>query len=479
MLIDRPAGNVVPPRPPTPPPPPKKDTPPPDRFETAAPASTFDTSQMCPVLPPSSGLSPAEIESAQQTIALASDGNDATPLVNWLADHATPSSRDQMMDMLFDFGPVAGSVLNDTGRLGDADKALLSQSLDHAWRSGAVTAEELQAAVVTTGYGALPGETHVGLSETVAGTGNPELIETYALREMQILKTSPDEEAFRSQAVVSALSGLAPQPLQAFLGSHLEDVKTAIGFTDVDYDAVSRSGLGSLLDAASAIVPSTPESIAVFKSAIPMIGENPESRRGSAAFFERHMDAVLQSFQADSAKLTIDGQQQMSIFFARTLFSPPAYEGQDTFRESLLKRMASLGNSLDRYALANPPPIAAQRDAQLLGSLVGTVEGGFHIAVDELDARNEAVEGMVDLVFKAKDLLPSAELPGFGILKSLAVDKIKEWVVDSLKERPRDASEAIPFHALIGERIDSVALTTIYDAARSEAFTNRGVGLVK
>jgi len=85
---------------------------------------------------------------------------------------------------------------------------------------------------------------------------------------------------------------------------------------------------------------------------------------------------------------------------------------------------------------------------------------------------------MTDFLFRGAGLLPDAELPGFGILKDLAVDQVEAWVTDAREEDPKDASEALPFHAVIGERIDSVALVTIYDAARSEAFTNRGVGLV-
>jgi hypothetical protein len=424
------------------------------------------------------GLPPAEQQAAEQTIALASDGRNAEPVVRWLESHPDPAARDQFLDLMFQFESVAGEILNNTQRLGDTEKALLAQALDHAYESGAVTADELRASVERGGCGAPPWDNHLELAEIVGLTGNPDLIATYAAREIEILQASP-EEAARAQAVATALGAMPPGALQGFLAQNAEGVRAAIGFVNADPDAAWSPALGNLLRAAAAIQPPTSEALAVFDASVAQIGENTDSRQQAAAFFTRNFDAIVRFYQADSAKLGLEGQRKLSVFFARTLFTEPSYEGQEAFRQALTARLGSLSQSLDAHAGENPPAIAAQRDAQLLGSLVGTIEGGFHIAVDELGQRNEAVAEMVDFLFKGAGLLPDVSLPGFGLLKDLTVDQVKEWVTQSLQEKPRDASEALPFHAVLGEEIDSVALVTIYDAARSEAFTNRGVGLVR
>lgn len=142
-----------------------------------------------------------------------------------------------------------------------------------------------------------------------------------------------------------------------------------------------------------------------------------------------------------------------------------------------MKRLGDLKSGLDAYANASPPPADAKRQARLLGSLVGALEGGFQVAVDELNKRNDATEGMVDLLFSAKELLPDLPLPGAGKLKDLAIDKIQEWVTNSLKENAQSPEDAIPFHSAFGELIAIPDLRTDYDAARGDAFLNRERGL--
>ncbi len=113
------------------------------------------------------GLPPADLETAQQAIALASDGHDAQPVVDWLRAHPDPAAQDQFLDLMFKFGAVAGEILDSAQRLPEAGQAILARALDRAYRSGAVTADELKAAVERFGYGAAPGEDHVGLAEII------------------------------------------------------------------------------------------------------------------------------------------------------------------------------------------------------------------------------------------------------------------------------------------------------------------------
>ena len=492
MLI-RDDGPRFLPKPPVPPPPPK----PPrtkanpldvigavahDVFEVARRVeAVFKGLAVSPATTPSTplpkALSAADLESAQQTIALASDGRSAQPVAQWLTAHPDPATQDQFVKLLFEFGPVAGEVLDKGANLPPEDQQLLADAVARAWDGGVLAQDALRHAVAAGGYGAAFGESHAGLAQILGRTARTDLITAYVDREMEIM---PGEaEQARAEAVATALGALPPADLQGYLAKRGDAVRTSLGFLRSDPDEGWSPALGSLLDASAAIQPPTKESLAVFDTAVPLLGENRDSRRAAASFFTRNAEAVLAGYEADSAKLGLDGQQKLSAFFARTLFTDPPYEGQDVFRSALMDRLSTMTSSLDAHASENPPRVDAQRNAQLLGSLVGTIEGGFHVAVREMDQRNEAVKGMVDFLFKGADLIPAGKLPGAGILKGMTVDAIEGWVVDHLQEHAQSPTEALPFHALFGERIDSVALATIYDAARSEAFTNRGTGLVR
>lgn len=422
-------------------------------------------------------LTASEMRAAEQAIANALDGRDASHVSEWLKNNPDPAKQAAFMDLMFQFGPVAGEILNDVQNLSQQDRQRLSEALDNAYRSGAITPGELEQAVESAHRGALPGETHEGLAEIVAGTGNPDLIETYAKRELEIIQADGGYDPQRSAAVATALAGLPPDRLQSFLEKNAGAIGDVLKNIDSDIDAKYSPALGKLLDAASRINPPTPESLKLFTDSIGKIGENTATREAAARFFTRHGDAVLGSLQDASGSLGLDGQRKMSEFFTRTLFSPPSFEGQDAFRQNVMSRLETMTNGLARYADVNPPPPEAKRDARLMGSLVGALEGGFQIAVDELKKRNDAVKGMVDLLFSAKSLLPNLPIPGAGKLKDLTIGQIQNWVTSNLQEKAKSASEAIPFHRAFGEQIANPDLRTDYDATRGDAFLNRQRGL--
>jgi hypothetical protein len=432
-------------------------------------------------------LSPSDLEEAMRVIALAYDSRDAQPIIDWLKAHPDLRDQDQFFDLMFQFGPVASEILDHSNLLSDEDRLLLASALDHAYRSGAVTADALRESIVAGGYGAPLGANHIALAELLGLTKNNDLISVYAAREIEILQDYP-ENGVRAQGVAIALSCLTPRALQAFLKSHEDGVEAAIGLINADWQASYSPALARLLDATMAIQPPTHEALNVFDHAIAQIEGNQYSRTAAAAFFDKNFDSVVRFYQADSGPLGHDGQQKLSVLFARTLFTKPAYEGQDAHQAFLAQKLGNLTDTLNRYATENSPSLYAQRQARLLGGLVGTIEGGFQISVDELNQRNEAVEKMVGLVFKVGELAPVggipghafvASLPGYGLIKDLTVDQVKQWVVDSLQEHAKDATEAIPFDTLFGEKIRNPILATDYDAARAATFVNRGVGLVK
>ncbi|NRD48035.1 hypothetical protein [Corallococcus exiguus] len=444
---------------------------------TPAGAEEVRTTSATPVAP--AALSPTELRSAQQAIANSSDGRDATAVSEWLRNNPDPAKQAAFMDMMFQYGPVAGGILDSVQRLPEADRTRLSQALDNAYRSGAVSPQELSAAVATSGRGALPGATHEGLAGIIAGTGNPDLIETYAKAEMDIVRASGGDDQQRSAAVATALGGMPPDRLQSFLAANREGMADVIKNINASGpDASSSPALGRLLDAAGRINPPTAESVQVFTDSIDKLGENCESRAAAARFFTQHGDAVLSSLQDSSGSLGLDGQKKMSEFFARTLFSPPQdFEGSDAFRTNVMQRLETMNAGLAQHANENPPSQDAKRSARLMGSLVGSLEGGFQVSLDEMGKRNEAVKGMVDLLFSAKGLLPNLPIPGAGKLKDLTIDQLQRWVTSSLQERAQQPSQAIPFHRTFGEQIANPDLRTDYDAARGDAFLNRQRGL--
>jgi hypothetical protein len=422
-------------------------------------------------------LTPTEMQAAQQAIANAHDGRDASYVSDWLKNNPDPAKQSAFMDLMFQYGSVAGEILDKTQNLPDADRQRLSRALDNAYRSGAVTNQELNQAVAEAYRGAAPGETHESLAGIVAGTRNPDLIETYARRELEIVRSADGNDTQRSAAAATALAGLSSGRLQDFLKNNSAAVGDMLKYINTDVDTKYSPALGKLLDKANQINPPTTESINLFNTSIDKIGENTSTREAAARFFTRHGDAVLASMQDASGSLGLDGQKKMSEFFTRTLFSPPSYEGQDTFRKNVMSRLDRMNDNLARYADASPPPADAKRQARLMGSLVGSLEGGFQVAVDELNKRNDAVKGMVDLLFSAKGLIPDMALPGAGKLKDLTIDQLQKWVTSSLQEKAQDASDAIPFHHAFGELIANPDLRTDYDAARGDAFLNRQRGL--
>jgi hypothetical protein len=446
---------------------------------TPAGATEVRTTSSTAVAP--AALSPTELRAAEQAIANASDGRDASYVSDWLKNNPDPAKQAAFMDLMFQFGPVAGNILNNVQRLPEADRNRLSQALDNAYRSGAVSAEELTKAIVAGGYGSEMGATHEGIAGIVAGTGNPDLIEAYAKAEMEVARKDGGHDPQRSAAVATALAGLPPERLQAFLEANKEGMADVIKNINASGpDATYSPALGKLLDAAGRINPPTAESVNLFNSSIDKLGENRESRAAAARFFTQHGDAVLASLQDPAGSLGLDGQKKMSEFFTRTLFSPPQdFEGADAFRQNVMQRLETMNADLARHANENPPSQDAKRTARLMGSLVGSLEGGFQVAVDELNKRNDAVKGMVDLLFSAKSLLPNLPIPGAGKLKDLTIDQIQRWVTSSLQEKAQQPSQAIPFHRTFGEQIANPDLRTDYDAARGDAFLNRQRGLVR
>ncbi len=237
--------------------------------------------------------------------------------------------------------------------------------------------------------------------------------------------------------------------------------------------------LGALLEAAQAIEPPTAESVGLFLQATARLGENAVSREAAAQFFLAHSSEVLELNRTANGTLTVDAQGQLSTFFAHTLFTEPIVPSSAALRQSVLDTLSNMLAEINEVGDDTPvPPVTVKELARLMGGLVGALEGGFQLALDELKEENEAVDGMVDLLFSAKGLLPLSALPGVGkLLVDMTLGEVKDWVKGALHKKAEDANDAIPFHELLGPLIEHPDLATDYDAARADAFLNRTLGL--
>ncbi|MCP3060361.1 hypothetical protein LXT21_16390 [Myxococcus sp. K38C18041901] len=425
-------------------------------------------------------LTPAEEAEARRAIEEATGSENPESIAEWLRAHPDPAEQAAFMDMLFEYGPTVGNILENTDDLSPEDQKMFSEALDAAYRRGAVTLEELQAAVGSYGNGTWSGESHSMLAKIVAGTGNPDLINAYVERELEIMKADGMEDPARAVAIATALASLPPDELQKFLErnpdviplvlQNLEDPSASLG-------AGAYEAVGKLLDAANAIQPPTPQSIQVFMDSIQHLGENEDSRAAAARFFTRNADAILSAVSDASGAISSRSAGKLAEFFTRTLFTEPTFEGQEALQRFVGQKLGEMQKALEAEADTNPPTQEAQRLARRMGSLVGAIEGGFMLAVEELDKRNEATEGLVGLLFKVKDLLPDVKIPVLGSLRDLTLDQIQDWVTESLKEHPDDPKDAIPFHVLFGEAVSNPTLATIYETARGTARDNRELGL--
>ncbi|WP_375760992.1 hypothetical protein [Corallococcus exercitus] len=203
-------------------------------------------------------------------------------------------------------------------------------------------------------------------------------------------------------------------------------------------------------------------------------------REDLTKLFVSNRDTLLKGLQEANGKLSVTGQKALSTFFSRTLFSNPAVPSKDALGKSVAAKLGDLMGPLNKHANTKDGqlPASVKRDARLLGSLVGTLEGGFHVAAENLKKENEAIDGATDFFASSvKEFIPALPIPGVGHLKDVAFDGIKKWVKDGLHEAQKKPNEAIPFHSAFGSLIANPDLATDYDATRAEAFLNRQQGL--
>jgi len=149
-----------------------------------------------------------DISQARQVLKDALRTHDAREIVRWLEEHTHELTRSRFFELMFSFGPLAGTLLNAVGRLLPAERRLLGEALGRAFALGAVRPADVRRAVPEHWSGAAPGDPHLGLAEVMMLTGRPAMVHVYVERELEISRKPHGQDRQRIAAARMAFVAL-------------------------------------------------------------------------------------------------------------------------------------------------------------------------------------------------------------------------------------------------------------------------------
>jgi hypothetical protein len=149
-----------------------------------------------------------DISQARQVLKDALRTHDAREIVKWLEEHTHELTRSRFFELMFSFGPLAGTLLNAVGRLVPAERRLLGEALGRAFALGAVRPADIRRSVPEHWSGAAPGDPHLGLAEVMMLTGRPAMIHVYVERELEIARKPHGQDRQRIAAARMAFVAL-------------------------------------------------------------------------------------------------------------------------------------------------------------------------------------------------------------------------------------------------------------------------------
>lgn len=432
-------------------------------------------------------LSPADRKKANEILDRSTDFVVNTEeIVQFLKDHPSPAAQAEFFELLKAHDDAA-TIFESLDATSPGDRAVVSKAIDAAFDAGVLTAKDLlpvEQGGLLCAYN--PPSDHAGLAAIIAATHDPALITAYANGEVALMTANPDYQATASRAgaVATALASLPPAELQKYLKAHPDQASWVIDHINdpaaSGSDMDGGTALAALLKTVGKIKPPTRESIGLFEASLPMLGKSKAAREAAAQFFIDHKSVLLSDgplgYISKNGAISVGKQAVLAELFANTLFSKPKPANADALRDSISATLKSLNDTLNANG-DDDPSVAMKELARTLGSLVGTLESGFQVAVDRLNARNDAIDGAVDLFTSVAGVIPDLPFPGGGLIKDATVDQIAKWLKNGLHEEAADPNEAIPFHVLFGATLENGDLATNYDAARVETYINSHLGL--
>ena len=163
-----------------------------------------------------------DISQARQVLKDALRTHDAREIVRWLEEHTHELTRSRFFELMFTFGPLAGTLLNAVGRLIPAERRLLGEALGRAFALGAVRPEDVRRAVPEHWSGAAAGDPHLGLAEVLILTGRPSMIRIYLERELEISRKPHGQDRQRIAAARMAFVALPADVRAELVARHAE-----------------------------------------------------------------------------------------------------------------------------------------------------------------------------------------------------------------------------------------------------------------
>ncbi|XXF79990.1 hypothetical protein P2318_09630 [Myxococcaceae bacterium GXIMD 01537] len=424
------------------------------------------------IMGPPAPLTPEEQQAANEILG----SGDPRELDAWLARNPDADKQAAMMDYLFQFPEAMGVMLS--GYMPPDAQARIGTALNTAFTNGQVTAEDIAISAEVAGNSTTYGE-------IVGQTGNPQLISTFVDAVLRPTGQGDDgRDPIRAQSAAFALAGLPPAELDTYLNTHADTVTSILSTMNGNMEGSTQQALGALLTSAARIAPAADGSLSggvvdLFLNSVPLLGDNPTSVQGATEFFMAHGDALLHDPRISDSTgfLTPAGESALNEFWARTMFQGSDYANKEQFTQWVSTWLGGMTSELSANPRGAEVTDDQRADAVRLGSVVGTLENGFETAIERLNKRNEAIEGMVDLVFGLKQFIPSMDFPGAGKAVDVTVDTVRDWVVGWLTEDPATARDSLPFHDQFANDLDNQDLRESYAIGRGETHDNDNVGI--
>lgn len=366
--------------------------------------------------------------------------------------------------------PFGRQALQRAGILNNADRDVLAGAIDEAFRRNPTAIRDHLNAVTDLEKN-YPYYEWTGLADVVRRTGNDDLIAGYAKHAMSAAATGGAERGAWSVDALTALGGMSPEGLRNFInfgsarppqygspstiGRFIEQNRAAFdamltqsaGFlggpannSGFENGWAFHPAMGDLLNVTSRMTDAsgklTSEALDIFKTVVPLTGDNFFTKEAAGKFFIEHAQQITDTF---ALKRNPDGNANRNFdpnvlkdFFINVVYSPisdllqyngasmvEAIMGDGGGNDGVIGQVAQ--NIMNRAA---QPGADVTYLGQEIGYLYGAISGGFLDSV-------VAYRDKFDDDRKFREFLYGAVNKGLGALGEkigLPLEKVGEFV---------------------------------------------------
>lgn len=417
------------------------------------------------------GYTPPELTgNPERDIQIVADGLRDLPV----------DKRDDYLNEVLSYGDYGREVLQRAGVLNNEDRDIVASAINEAYRQNP-TAMRDHLDAITDMEKNYPYYEWTGLADVVRRTGNDDLIAGYAKHAMGAAATGGAEKGAWSVDALTALGGMSPEGLRNFInfgsarppqygspstmGRFIEQNKAAFntmltqaaGFLGGPANNAGfenawafHPAMGDLLNVASRMTDAsgklTSEALDIFKTVVPLTGDNFFTKEAAGKFFIEHAQQITDTF---ALKRNADGTTNRDFdpnvlkdFFINVVYSPISdllqYNGG-----SMVEAIMGDGKGNDGVigqVAQNIMNRAARNGAdvtylgQEIGYLYGSISGGF---LDSVEAYKDKFADDK----KFREFLYGAVNKGLGALGKkvgLPLDKVGEFVEKLIEAEKED-----------------------------------------